>query len=208
MKRRKFISTTIVGSIGLCTFTTYAREVDSVCSSGSMLDLFFKTIDAKPYPLSELHDVTLLNTYKTKQKSWVSIGYKPIGDSFFLCKNDSYALFPIELFHDKLGQIDFAILCFQKTDDDTDWHDVQSLSGGAIDALTKAITSESNNITKFSDYILPVYTQALKKTNEYLTREGKVNIKVKYSSEYRLVNAQIFEKDTLIWQKDYKTELI
>lgn len=199
MKRRTFISTAILGVLNTNQLLASTPIEATKSNVQKWFSVLLEATDAKQRKRYLLVDKQLKSVYETTKHEWSLSGYQALEDEYFMCRDGELALFPIELKHDNLGQIDFAVLVFEKTEKNG-WQESRSLSGFHIEALTKSLGSlPVRNINEVADYIFPTGGIAGINENGYTTKKGSVSFYVEIIENKAIINAQILVNNEIVW---------
>ncbi len=199
MNRRAFISVAFLS--GLTADKLFASSFFKT-STPQRFDIFLKSINVKIEKKILLSDNLLASAYEKNAQNWIKTGYTAFSSDYFLSKNNQLALFPIELYNASIGQIDLALLCFEKRTDGN-WLALSPITAFHIEAL--ALASTELTLENFENFILP----SSKSTSipfSFCTANGHVTCKVSMKESITIIDAAIFEGQQAIWQKQFYSE--
>lgn len=199
MKRRSFITTAFFSGLLAPELLPYASNQNL----HPWLEVFLKSVNVKTKTKHFLMDKPLNDAYNLAATTWLKSGFKALGSDYFLCRNNQTALFPQVLSHPTLGQLDFAVLCFEK-DIDGNWQPLPSFSSFQIEALSKA--SKDLSFKNLEDYFLPCLQNSPKLPFSFSTKKGYVTCKVSMSKVQTTIDATISDGENNVWQKQFFSE--
>ncbi len=199
INRRAFISATLLSSLTLLKVKAFSTSV----FLKSNIDQFIENIGAKVEKRALLQDKQLMQLSHDAFKKWHAIGYKHFKDSYYLLSSRGLYFFPIELYHKSLGQVDFALLIFEK-DDFGGWFNHKPINGFQIKELNNAVDdlAEKVSINSIQEYILPVIKTGSQDSYAYSTKKGKVRSIARVINNQTYLETEIWVDDKPIWQKN------
>lgn len=198
MKRRTFISTTILGTLSANQLLASTPVELTTPNTSRWFSLLLKVTNAKQRKRYLLTDKKLKTTYEAIRDEWSLSGYQALGENYFLCRDGELALFPIELQHTALGQIDFAVLVFEKKKIN-EWESVKSLSGFNIEALVKSLDTFSADVEDVANCILPTQSTPEFTIKGYKTPKGHVCFDTRITDNKAVINVQITINNEIVW---------
>lgn len=205
MKRRNFISTTILGALSANQLLASTPVESTIPNISKWFSQLLKVTNAKQRKRYFLTDKKLKNTYEAIRDEWSLSGYQALGENYFLCRDGELALFPIELQHTTLGQIDFAVLVFEKKKSN-EWKSVKSLSGFNIEALVKSLNTFSADVEDVANCILPTQSTPEFTIKGYKTPKGHVYFDTRITDNKAVVNVEITINNEIVWNGKHDSE--
>jgi hypothetical protein len=200
MKRRTFISTTILGALSTNHVLATSPVAFTNSEQSEWLSSLLNATNAKQRKRYLLTDSALKTAYENTKQAWFSSGYEALGNDYFVCRNEELTLFPIALRHETLGQIDFAVLIFERNQKN-EWEILQSLSGFNIEALAKSLPMLPANTDDLANYIFPTKASATINTKGYSTKNGNVSFDIRITENKAIVNVEIMVNNELVWNE-------
>lgn len=205
MKRRTFISTTILGALSANQLLASTPVTLTTPNTSKWFSLLLKVTNAKKRKRYLLTDKQLKTAYEATKDEWSLSGYQALGENYFLCRDGKLVLFPIELQHPLLGQIDFAILVFEKNKTNQ-WKSIKSLSGFDIEALIKSLDTFPTDSEDLANCILPTQSTPEFTTKGYKTPKGHVCFDTRITDNKAVVNAQIIVNNEIVWNGKHESK--
>lgn len=205
MKRRTFISTTILGALSANQLLAFTPLELTKADINRWLSQLLNAVKAQQRKRYLLADISLKTAYETTKEKWFSSGYGALGSDYFMCRNDNLALFPIELQHEVHGQIDFVVLVFEKKKNN-EWNSVKSLSGFNVEALVESLNIFPADAEDLAYYILPTQSTPEFTIKGYKTPKGHVCFETRITDNKAIVNAQIIINDEIVWNQKHESK--